>query len=347
MNATNRGPAFVGGAPPMVTVVTPTFNRADYLGETITSILDQDHPSIQLIVVDDGSTDDTAGVLDSFGDRVTVIRQANSGQVRAVNAGFAAAQGDYLTIVNDDDPLRPGALTTMVDALESNLDVLVAYPDWELIDADGETAVLITPLDYSHADMIRFHLCLPGPGAVFRRRVLERVGGWDTRYRWVADFDFWLRIGLLGPMLRVPHRIATWRRHPSGATLATNRLALALEQLAVIRDFFQRDDLPPSVRALEQEATASALVVAATVAREPGSSTLWTRFDIVDNLSRLVHTRVVPVGDSRADVPSEIISWQSHTIARNETTISRLRHDLAIADNHIAMLRRTIEAMGE
>ena len=333
--------------PPLVSVVTPTYNRSDYLAETIDSVLDQDYPAIELIVVDDGSTDGTTDILERFGDRIHVIRQSNAGQVRAVNVGFGSTRGDYVTIVNDDDPLRPTALSTMIDALESNLDVLAAYPDWDLIDSDGVTASHITPLDFSLADMVRFHLCLPGPGAVFRRRILDRLGGWNTRFRWVADFDFWLRVGLLGPMLRVPHRVATWRRHPAGATLATSRLALALEQLDVIRHFFESNDLPPSIRALESEATASALMVAASVAREPGTSSLWTRFDIADNVSRLVHTRVVPVGESRAETPSEIINWQAQTILRDESMIGRLRMDLSIADNHIAMLQRTLALRDE
>lgn len=336
-----------GFGAPLVTIVTPTYNRAQHIGETLQSILAQDHPAIEVIVIDDGSTDGTSDVLAEFGSRISVIRIANSGQTAAVNKGFASAHGDYLMVVNDDDPLRSGAVAALVEALEANLDVLVAYPDWDLIDSDGTTVMHMSPLHYSFADMLRYDVCLPGPGAMFRRRVLDIVGGWDERFRWVADYDFWLRIGMIGPMMRVPERLATWRRHVDCATLASSRLDMALEQIDVMRNFFARSDLTPEIRALETEATGAALFVASSVAIERGSQAVRARFDVVDNISRLLATRVVPVGESTADLPAEVIAWQTHTIQKHEASIDRLRYELAIADNHIAALQRTIDLLQE
>jgi len=327
---------------PLVSVIIPTWNRCAYLGNTIDSVLAQDHPAVEIIVVNDGSTDATAGLLARYEGRVSVVDQPNGGQGAAVNRGLAVSRGAYLAIVSDDDPLLPGALSQLVDALECDRAALVAYPDWAIINSDGAKTGLVTSFEYSLVDMVRHHLCYPGPCSLFRRRVLDLVGGWDTRWRWVADYDFWLRIGLQGPMVRVPKLLATWRRHDATATHAAPRLAMAREQVAVTEAFFARADLPPEVRAVEREAVASAYMVGAVVALEGLESPGVPRFRVYDRLSRY-HEQPMPVMQSRIARDG---AQREARIAELEALAEAHAHDRGAMRRHIETLERHLALFG-
>lgn len=243
---------------PLVTVITPTFNRADYILETIESIQAQSYPNIEHIVVDDGSSDHTQEVLAGAAGGLRVIRQENAGEPLAVNRGFAAAGGDLLGIVNDDDPVHPNLVDRMVAAFASDPDLLVAYPDWEMIDAAGRGLRTFRVPEYSFRDMVRWHYCLPGPGTFFRRRVLDLESGRDVDFRLAGDFQFWLRVALHGPFRRVPEVLATWRLHSQGTTLAAKGLRMAAEHRRILDDFYARSGLPSAILACRDEAYASA-----------------------------------------------------------------------------------------
>ena len=122
----------------LVTIITPTYNRADLLPETIESILDQDYPFIEYLILDDGSTDDTQAVLKRYGDRIKTAHHPNMGETATVNRGFDLATGDLVCVVSSDDPLLPGAVRRMVEAFDAAPDALAAYPDWAEIGPRGE-----------------------------------------------------------------------------------------------------------------------------------------------------------------------------------------------------------------
>ena len=250
---------------PLVTMITPTYNRADLLPETIDSIISQDYPNLEYIVLDDGSTDDTQAVLQRYKDEVRWTYHPNMGQPRTVNRGLEMAQGDIIGIVSSDDPLLPGALSALVKVFQDNPDVLVVYPDWNLNDEHGNLLYHVRTLDYSYVDMLRLHHTYPGPCALFRRSVVERIGGYDPSYRFVPDYDFWLRAGLLGPFLRVPHTLATYRSHATTITNAERGELMAKEHVRVIDSLYARDDLPPEVLAVKAEAYRNAYYTAGVV----------------------------------------------------------------------------------
>lgn len=105
----------------LVTIITPTYNRASYLDETIKSVLRQNYSKIDYIVIDDGSTDNTQDVLAKYLDKITCVHQSNIGETRTVNKGIAMAKGEIICIVNSDDPLLPGAIEKAVKTLKKNL----------------------------------------------------------------------------------------------------------------------------------------------------------------------------------------------------------------------------------
>jgi len=250
---------------PLVTVITPAYNRADYLAEVIDSVLDQDYPRIEYIVIDDGSTDATWDVIQRYSDRIVAVRHENMGETRTVNAGFEMAKGEIVGIVNSDDPLLPGALRAIVGELEADKRIVVVYPDWNMIDGSGELVEHITTREYSYVDMLRTHHCVPGPGAFFRKSLADQLGGRDPQFRFIADFDFWLRAGLVGPFRRIPQTLATFRWHPGGASSAARGRAMALEHIRLVEKIYDLPSLPSEAKRLRREAFSSANYIAGVV----------------------------------------------------------------------------------
>jgi len=256
---------------PRVTVITPAYNRADYIEKVIQSVLDQDYPNIEYIVLDDGSTDDTPAVLHRYRDRIRAFAHENMGETRTVNRGFELATGEIIGIVNSDDPLLPSAVRRAVETFFANPDVVVVYPDWNMIDAAGNPIETIHTFEYRYVDMLRWHHCVPGPGAFFRKSLVDRIGGRDPQFRYIADFDFWLRAGLVGPFQRIPEVLATFRHHATGASSSGKGLVMAREHIKLVQKIYARADLPIAARRVRREAFSSANYVAGAVAGDVSS----------------------------------------------------------------------------
>ena len=248
---------------PLVTVITPTYNREVFLERTIDSILSQCYPNIEYIVIDDGSTDNTSQLLDKYQGQVRFESHANVGEQKTVNRGFSLAKGKYIAIVNSDDPLKANAISIAVNILENNPDLLAVYPDWDVVDENDQIIHNVRTKEFDYAAMLSLHDCIVGPGALITRQALEQVGLRNTDFRYVADFEFWLRLGLVGQMARIPQTLATWRRHDGAATFKEQGSEKASEHTRLINAFFQRDDLPAYIRKLKRKAMSWAHYVAA------------------------------------------------------------------------------------
>lgn len=239
---------------PLVTIITPAYNRADLVAETIESVLSQDYPNLEYIVLDDGSSDATLDVIKRYDGRLRWGSHSNMGETLTVNKGFAMAGGDFIGVVNSDDPLLPGAITRIVEALLDRPKAVVAYPDWQLIDVHGTALQVVRCRDFvSMADMARRHYCLPGPAAFFRRSVIEGTGGRDPSFRYVGDFDFWLRAGILGDFVRVPEVLATFRTHSASASVCSPGLEMSMEHLRVIEKVFNNRNLLSNLEQIKAE----------------------------------------------------------------------------------------------
>ncbi len=252
---------------PLVTVVTPAYNRASYLDETVQSVLSQDYPRIEYIVLDDGSTDNTREVLDKYTGKIIWETHQNMGETRTVNKGFSMAHGEIVVVVNSDDPLLPGAVSTAVDFMRTHPDILVAYPDWEYIGPNSEITGHIRVREYDYLYMVRHHHCTPGPGAFIRRKAFEVTGPRDPEFRYVADFEYWLRLGLYGKFARIPKTLATFRVHPDSASISGKSALMAAEHIRLMEKYYSLPDLPPEVWKLRREAFAWAHVFAALYGR--------------------------------------------------------------------------------
>jgi len=249
---------------PLVSVITPAYNRAPFLKETIESVISQDYPNVQYIVLDDGSTDNTREILQQYAGRIRWESHTNLGETKTVNKGFSMAGGEIVGVVNSDDPLLPRAISAAVDVLGARPDIAVVYPDWDMIDAEGQKIEHIQTHEYDYLNMLRWHHCIPGPGTFFRKWVVDRLAGRDTQFRYVADFDFWLRAGLLGQFLRVPQTLATFRWHADGASSKEQGTVMAEEHIRLVRKIFSMNNLlAHPAKAVKREAFGSAYYIAA------------------------------------------------------------------------------------
>lgn len=250
---------------PLVTVITPAYNRASFLDETIQSVLSQDYPRLEYIILDDGSSDNTQEILDKYRDKVRIESHANMGETRTVNKGFTLATGQIIGVVNSDDPLLPGAIRKIVDVMLKQPEILVAYPDWNMVDEKGVVVQNIQTYQYNYFDMLRWHHCMPGPGTFFRREVVEKLGGRDPQFRYVGDFDFWLRAGLLGPFARVPDTLATFRVHADSASVSQMNHLMGEEHIRLVNKIFSLPNIPVDIIEIKREAISSANYIAGVV----------------------------------------------------------------------------------
>lgn len=266
---------------PVVSVITPTFNRAELLKETVGSILNQTFKNFEYIVVDDGSADHTQEVLRSFRDsRIRVIRQSNQGEVSAINNAWSIARGKYIAIVSSDDPMLPLWLDAMVETLEGDPAATVAYPDWIIIDEEGETDQVIRTPDYQQHVMTAEFKAPAGPGALIRKSAGDLLSPpRRSEFRYCADLDMWLRLSMIGHLVRVPKVLATWRSHPESISVAERTRRRAEELVALAHEFFARKDLPVEVDVLKTRGIYSAYKLAAWVVEQsdPAAATEYLR----------------------------------------------------------------------
>lgn len=233
-------PAVCGGAgvPGLVSVLIPTYNRAYILGQAIDSVLAQDHPQLEVIVVDDGSTDDTPALLAGYGDRVRVVRQANAGLAAARNAGLALARGEFIAFQDSDDLWAPWKLTVQVALMRRVPDMALCWTDMAAVSPGGDvlqeryletmyhawrqvSPEALLPQSWRWHDLglsapagLEAALCRVGdihpamflgnlvhpPTALMRRAAVARAGGLDAQYAWACeDYEFFWRVSAHGP----------------------------------------------------------------------------------------------------------------------------------------------------
>lgn len=207
---------------PRVSVVMPTYNQARYLPEALECLQRQTLPldQMEILIIDDGSTDETARILEGMGNRFRVIRQPHQGLVAGCNAGLAAARGDLLARMDSDDHVDEKWLEELVRALDSRPDACCAYPNrWEF---RGQTK---TQIQTGEGNLYRLIAC----GTLFRTQALRAVGGFRGFF-W-EEYDLYLRLMRIGPFLHVQQPLYAYRKHDEGMTHAADRRREGWRQL--------------------------------------------------------------------------------------------------------------------
>ena len=203
---------------PFVTIVTPCLNAERFLEQTILSVLDQDYPRIEYIVMDGGSSDGTLDILRKY-ERVLQWQSASdNGTADAINRGFARAEGDILGFLNADDLYRPCAISTAVGHLREDPGLACVYGDAWWIDENGASIAAYPVRDFDRA-LLEKECFICQPASLFRRKPFENIGGLDPSLHLTFDYDFWLRLTRTYAMRRIDATLADSRMHRANKTL--------------------------------------------------------------------------------------------------------------------------------
>jgi len=214
---------------PLVSVIVPTYNCAAFVRSAIDSVLAQSYAPIEVVVVDDGSTDETLAVLSGFGERIRVFSQSNAGPAAARNRAVAQAHGEYLAFLDGDDLWLPGHLEGLMQHLVAHPEVKVAFADWLVwhADADGTYPPIdIAPgtlqLDPATSGWLYTRLLFDSVihiiACVIHRSVYETVNGFDEALRTGSDYDFWLKVSRRYPVAKLQGLVAVYRQNPQSVT---------------------------------------------------------------------------------------------------------------------------------
>jgi glycosyltransferase involved in cell wall biosynthesis len=221
---------------PLVSVVMPSLNQAEFIRDSIDSVLHQDYAPIELIVVDGRSSDDTVRILSSYRDRLRWVSEFDGGQTAAINKGFRMATGEIIGWLNADDLYLPGAVRTAVEFLAQHRSADLVYGEADHIDRNGH---IIAPYPTEPFSLSRLHqtcfICQPT--VFFRRGVFDRVGLLDEHFSSAMDYEYWVRVAHSGEIGYCAVRLAQSRLHPEAKTF---RLRLEHQRLSieVVRRYF-------------------------------------------------------------------------------------------------------------
>ena len=201
---------------PLVSIIVPSYNQGQFIGETLQSILDQEYRPLEVLVIDGASTDETMTIVKELAERHPEIRwwsEADDGVATAVNRGLERAAGKYAGIQSSDDLYRPGAIAEAVAVLEAEPDIGLVYGDAEIIDADGVVET-IAPyrLPFTPARLLARSTVIHQSSAFFRLRLARDTGGWDKSY-FCCDTEFWLRMMAKTRFKRADRVWSAWRKH--------------------------------------------------------------------------------------------------------------------------------------
>lgn len=251
------------GPNPLVSIVIPCYNQGMYVRQAIESVLSQDYPRIELIVLDDGSTDDTRAVLGAYAGKFHCESHANRGQAATLNKGWSMSQGEILSYLAADDFLLPGAVSTSVERLRERPEIVLTYSDFNIVDPNSRVLRQVRASDFSYWDLAVTIVCQPGPGVFFRRDAFERAGLWSEALRQVPDYEYWLRLGLEGAFARIPAVLAAYRVHDRSQSFAPVSPGRADEVVDVISAHFRSGRLPPEIASAGAQASSNAHIVSA------------------------------------------------------------------------------------
>ena len=201
---------------PLVSIVTPSYNQGRFLEETIESVLGQDYPRLEYLVVDGASDDGSVEVIERYADRLAWwTSEPDAGQAAALNKAFAHARGDILGWLSSDDTLLPGAVERVVAELEGDREAKLVYGEALFVDERGRELFPLRPRPFDVTAMVRScanHVVQPG--SLFRRHALELAGPFAEDAHYLFDFEFALRLWLAGgKVAHVGDRLATYRVH--------------------------------------------------------------------------------------------------------------------------------------
>ena len=204
----------------LVSIITPSYNQAKYLEQTILSVLNQDYPTIEYIVMDGVSTDGSVDIIRKYAGKLTYWESVkDKGQADAINKGFARATGEIIAWLNSDDYYLPGTVSAAVKIFEQNPDVVLVYGNMLAVDANGQTFNTLTYKQLTLEDLLSFQI-IGQPAVFMRRSALQKTSGLDLSFHFLLDHLLWIQIAKQGKVLHVNQTWSAARYHAEAKNIA-------------------------------------------------------------------------------------------------------------------------------
>jgi Glycosyl transferase family 2 len=230
-----------------VSIITPSYNQVRYLEQTIQSVLAQDYPSLEYIVVDGASTDGSQEIIQKYANRLAWwVSEPDQGQADAINKGLRGASGEVIAWLNSDDLYLPGTIRAAVQELEANPAVGMVFGDAITIDEKG---IELNPLVFGNwglQELMRFRIICQ-PAVFMRRTILEQAGLLDPSYHFLLDHHLWLRIAQRAPVLHVAGSWAAARHHPAAKNVS-QAAGFGQEAFRILQWMEDQSDLQPRLQ---------------------------------------------------------------------------------------------------
>lgn len=224
---------------PVLTIITPVYNGEKYISETINSVIkSQIMYPYEYLVLNDGSKDETFKILQSYKNDIKIFSHENLGESDTVNRGIENALGEFILVISADDPLLTGDLINKAcKILLENSSIVAIYPDWKIIDQNGKTLENKILPEFTDELLVGHCKCLPGPGTIFRKDKALQIGGRRSGWKFVGDYDFWLRLSRVGKIVRLPGVLAQWRENQNSTSVSQRDYRMAMERIKVIENY--------------------------------------------------------------------------------------------------------------
>jgi glycosyltransferase involved in cell wall biosynthesis len=206
---------------PLVSIVTPSFNQAKFLERTILSVLNQDYPNIEYIIMDGGSSDSSVEIIQKYANQLSYWQsEKDLGQTDAINKGFSKAKGQIFAWLNSDDTYEPNAISEAVEFLQKNQEVGMVYGDANFINAEDKIIGNFNAKQTNYEKLRTGFVHIPQQASFWRATLWQKVEPLDTSIYFAMDYDLWLRLSKISKIVYYPKLWANFRLHGDAKSIS-------------------------------------------------------------------------------------------------------------------------------
>jgi glycosyltransferase involved in cell wall biosynthesis len=238
---------------PLVSIVTPSFNKGPYIEETLLSIRNQTYKNIEHIVIDGGSTDETLSILKKYSPVLVWVSEPDKGQSDAINKGWRIAKGDIIAYLNADDTYLPNAVEIAVNFFLKHPETAMIYGDGIFSDEKGKFLMNFKAGEFKLKNLVFCKDNILQPAVFLRKTVFETIGDVDADLHLAMDLDYWIRTGLRYKVNYIPQQLATAKIYLDAKSSAQMHKYVR-EYEHILEKIFSNPQLPPDIKLIEKDA---------------------------------------------------------------------------------------------
>ncbi len=227
---------------PKISIVTPSYNQVEFLERTILSVLNQNYPNLEYIIIDGGSTDGSVDIIKKYEKYLAYwVSEKDNGQTNAINKGFVRSIGEILAYINSDDTYNPEAFFKIVKGFNKNPKIDLVFGNVSHIDAYDNLTDECRFTKFDFTTLIYEGGNLHQPGAFWTKKIYDKVNGFNPKYRFCMDFDFFCRVAEVGTLKHIREYIANFRYHENSKSLTIKDIGL-IEHEEIARRYRKSND---------------------------------------------------------------------------------------------------------